>query len=399
MRQENSGMRPPGPQGFESLKTAWRFQRDPLGTLGSLIQDHGDIVAYRFGPFPVVLLNHPEAVHHVLGENHTNYTKRDIPFYKMLRAFLGDGLLTSDGPFWLRQRRLAQPAFQRKKIEAMSPIIVRCTEDMVERWRTLPPNARLDVAQEIMHLTLRIVGLLLFSQDLSQTQNAVGSALDELQKQMGERFSAFLPLPPILPTPRDKRFRQAREDLHSLALEIVRERRRETEPPRDLLTSLLEAQDPDSGEAMSDAQVCDELVTFLLAGHETTSNTLTWAFYLLSLHPDQRRRLEAELDAESPQGQSFCDRVILETLRLYPPAWVYGRQSSQADGFGDIEIGPRQIVIISPFTLHRHPDFGPIPRVSTRSASLKRSLVGRSYPSPPGHVNASATISLCWSPV
>ena len=243
----------------------------------------------------------------------------------------------------------------------MSPIIVRCTEDLVERWRTLPPGTHLDVAEEIMHLTLRIVGLLLFSQDLSQTQNAVGSALDELQKQMGERFSAFLPLPPILPTPRDKRFRQAREDLHSLALEIVRERRRETEPPRDLLTSLLEAQDPDSGEAISDAQICDELVTFLLAGHETTSNTLTWAFYLLSLHPDQRRRLESELDAAPTEGQSFCDRVILETLRLYPPAWVYGRQSSQADSFGDIEIGPRQIVIISPFTLHRHPDFWPNP--------------------------------------
>ncbi len=354
-------MRPPGPRGLKILKTAWQFQRDQFGTLGSLIQEYGDIVTYRFGPFPVVLLNHPDAVHHVLVDNHPNYTKRDIPFYKMLRAFLGDGLLTSDGAFWLRQRRLAQPAFQRKKIEAMSPIIVRCTEDMVARWRTLPSGTQLDIAEELMHLTLRIVGLLLFSQDLSQTQNAVGAALDELQKQMGERFSAFIPLPPILPTPRDKRFRQAREDLHSLALEIVRERRQNPEPPSDLLSSLIEARDPETGEAMSDAQICDELVTFLLAGHETTSNTLTWTFYLLSLHPEQRRRLEADLENEAPKGQSFCDRVILEALRLYPPAWVYGRQSTQADSFRGINIGAKQIVIISPYWVHRHPDFWPNP--------------------------------------
>ncbi len=220
-------MRPPGPSGLETLKTLWNFQRAPLETLAEVTAKYGDIVTYRFGPFPVVLLNHPEAVHRALIENHPNYGKKHSPFYKMLRSFLGDGLLTSDGAFWLRQRRLAQPAFQRKKVEAMAPTIVDCTEEMIAKWRRLPPGSRIDVCEEMMHLTLRIAGRLLFSQELSAKSDAVGAALDEIQVQMGERFSSLLPLPPVLPTPRDRRFRAARDRLSELALQIVLDRRRD----------------------------------------------------------------------------------------------------------------------------------------------------------------------------
>lgn len=358
-------MRPPGPKGLDILKTLWSFQRSPLETLAQVTAKHGDIVAYRFGPFPVVLLNHPEAVHRALIENHPNYGKKHSPFYKMLRSFLGDGLLTSDGAFWLRQRRLAQPAFGRKKVEAMAPTIVRCTEEMVARWRTLPPGSKIDVSEEMMHLTLRIAGLLLFSQELSSTSHAVGTALDEIQVQMGERFSSLLPLPPVLPTPRDQRFRAARDRLSELALQIVQERKGDPNPPSDLLTSLLEARDPETGEGMTDQQLCDELITFLLAGHETTANSLTWTFYLLSLHPETRRRVETELEASDPSdsktGRGLVDRVILETLRLYPPAWVFGRRSHDGDHFRGIDIPKNQIVTISPYILHRHPQFWPNP--------------------------------------
>lgn len=343
------------------LRTIWSFQRDPLDTLARVTAKYGDVVSYRFGPFPVVLLNHPEAVNRALIDNHPNYGKRHSPFYKMLRSFLGDGLLTSDGDFWLRQRRLAQPAFQRKKIEAMSPIIVRCTEEMVDGWLRLPPGHRLDVSQEMMHLTLRIVGLLLFSQDLSATRDSVGGALDELQVQMGERFSSLVPLPPILPTPRDKRFREARDNLSRLAMNIVVERRRDPNPPADLLTSLIEARDPETGESMNDQQICAELVTFMLAGHETTANTLGWVLYLLSLHPETRRRLEAELDNGPTPVRGLLDRIVLEALRLYPPAWVFGRRSYGGDQFRGFTIPANQIVTISPFILHRHPEFWPNP--------------------------------------
>lgn len=344
------------------LETIWTFKRDPLSTLARVTQRYGNIVSYRYGPFPVVLLNHPEAVHRVLVENHPNYGKRHSPFYKMLRYFLGDGLLTSDGDFWLRQRRLAQPAFQKKRVEAMSPVIVRCTQEMLDQWRLRPAEAPIDLAAEMMHLTLRIAGLLLFSQDLDQSRHSVARALDELQVQMRERFSALLPLPPILPTPRDRRFQQAKKDLDELALEIVRKRRSDPEPPQDLLNSLIEARDPETGESMSDEQLCAELVTFMLAGHETTANALTWTFYLLSLHPPTRRSLEEELtDAETPAPRSLVDRIILESLRLYPPAWVFGRRSYGPDKLGDFHIGSNQIVTISPYILHRNPEFWPNP--------------------------------------
>lgn len=355
-------MKPPGPKGLDMLRTAWSFQTDPLGTLASVTAEYGDVVSYRFGPFSVVLLNHPEAVNRALVDNHPNYGKRHSPFYKMLRYFLGNGLVTSDGDFWLRQRRLAQPAFQRKKIEALSPLIVRCTEEMLEGWRRLPPGHRLDAAQEMMHLTLRIAGLMLFSQDLSATRDAVGRSLDEIQVQMGERFSSLVPLPPILPTPRDRRFRQARDRLSRLALDIVVARRRDPHPPSDLLTSLIEARDAETGASMNDAQICDELVTFMLAGHETTANTLSWALYLLSLHPQTRRRLEEELDlAPSAAKGSLLDRVVLEALRLYPPAWVFGRRSHGPDQFRGFTIGANQIVTVSPYMLHRNPEFWPNP--------------------------------------
>ena len=361
-RPNHRTVKPTGPQGFEMLKMLLKFQRDPLTTLALLTQTYGDIVCYRHGPFPVVLLNHPEAVHHVLVENHPNYGKRHSPFYRMLSYFLGNGLVTSDGDFWLRQRRLAQPAFQRKRIEALSPIIVRCTEEMVSQWRCRPAGQPLDAAEEMMHLTLRVAGLLLFSQDLSQNRHAVGRALDEVQSQMHGRFSSLLPLPPILPTPRDKRFRQAKEKLFTLALSIVEERRRTASPPADLLTSLMEARDPETGESMNDAQICDELVTFMLAGHETTAFTLTWALSLLSLHPGIRRSLEAEVDVGNPVlPRSLCDRIVLEALRLYPAAWIFGRCSHGPDEFRGFRIGANQNVTVSPYILHRNKEFWPNP--------------------------------------
>ena len=362
-------MRIPGPRGFGLIKTILSFQRDQLQTLVDLTTRYGEIVAYRFGPFPVVLLNHPEAVTRVLQDNHTNYGKKSSPFYRMLRQFLGDGLLTSDGDVWRRQRRLAQPAFQRRRIEALAPMMVECTRSMVERWRGLAPGTRVDVSGEMMALTLQIVGRALFSQDLSHDTHSIAGALEELQVQMGERFQS-LPLPPVLPTPRDRRFRSARRMLDDLGLQIVQQRRSQRERPEDLLTALIEAVDPETGESMSDRQICDELITFLLAGHETTANTLSWALFLLSRHPDVRRRLESEVDRAANGGtvgledlsrMPLGERVIQETLRLYPPAWVYGRRSYGPDEFRGYAIGGGQIVTVAPYVLHRHPEFWPNP--------------------------------------
>lgn len=357
----------PGPRGLEVLSTIVRFQRDPLTTLSDLTNRYGDIVRYRYGPFSVVLLNHPEAVQRMLQDNHLNYGKKNSPFYKMLRHFLGDGLVTSDGDFWRRQRRLAQPAFSRKRLEALGPLMVQCTTDMLDEWRKLPAGAVLNVADEMMKLTLRIVGLALFSLDVSAETRAVAHCLEVLQGQMTQRFQSFLPLPPVLPTARDRLFRESRRQLDEIALKIVTERRAQSNRPQDLLTALLEARDPETGESMSDRQLCDELITFLLAGHETTANALAWTFYLLSLHPDQRRRLEAEVGsmrapaAEDLPQLPLSERVVQESMRLYPPVWVYGRISNAPDEFMGHKIGKNQIVTVAPYVLHRNPAIWPNP--------------------------------------
>ncbi len=357
----------PGPRGLEVLKTVFRFQRDPLATLADLTNRFGDIVRYRYGPFSVVLLNHPEAVQRMLQDNHPNYGKKNSPFYKMLRHFLGDGLVTSDGDFWRRQRRLAQPAFTRKRLEALAPLMVSCTQDMLEEWRRLPAGQVLDAADEMMKLTLRIVGLALFSLDVSAETRAVAHCLEVLQGQMTQRFQSLLPLPPVLPTARDRLFRESRRKLEEIAMRIVRDRRAQSNRPQDLLTALLEAKDPDTGESMSDQQLCDELLTFLLAGHETTANALAWTFYLLSLHPDQRRRLEGEIgELRAPAAahlldMPFSERVVLESMRLYPPVWVYGRMSYAPDEFMGYAVAKNQIVTVAPYVLHRNPAIWPNP--------------------------------------
>jgi cytochrome P450 len=355
--------RPPGPKGMGLLSTVLNFRRDPLATLTGLTATYGDIVAYRYGPFPVVLLNHPEAVTRVLQDNHPNYGKRRSPFYQMLKWLLGEGLVTSDGDYWKRQRRLAQPSFNRKRLEGWGPMMVQCAADMVSTWK---PGTRVDASSEMMALTLRIIGLAMFSKEIIHERDPVGHAWEELQLQMAQRFQSWLPLPPVLPIARDRRFRASRDRLDSLVLHLIAERRAERERANDLLTTLLEAVDTETGETMTDRQICDELVTFLLAGHETTANTLGWAVFLLSRHPDVRRRLEDEVDT-ALQGRPasvadlarmpFGERVILETMRLYPPAWVYGRRSHGPDEFRGYSIGADQIVTICPYVLHRHPEF------------------------------------------
>ncbi|MBT9587780.1 cytochrome P450 [bacterium] len=340
----------PGPRGWAAVSTILRLRRDPLATLIDLTHRYGDVVAYRYGPLSRVMVNHPEGVVRILQDNHLNYNKNS-PFYHMLKWFLGEGLITSDGELWRQQRRLIQPAFQRRKIEAMAPMMVASTEALIEGWRG---RERVDVVEEMVHLTLRIIGMAIFSQDLSHKSHAVGQVMEQLQRQMQRRFQSFFPLPPVFPTARDRHFRAIKVNVRLLIDHLVGERRRQSNPPEDLLQALLEARDPDTAQPMSDLQLCDELVTLLMAGHETVANTLVWSLFLLSRHPDVRRRLEAE-------EEGIADRVVLEALRLYPPVGVYGRRSLGPDVLCGYPIGAGQIVSIAPYVLHRHPEFWPNP--------------------------------------
>jgi cytochrome P450 len=332
------------------VSTILRLRRDPLATLIDLTRRYGDVVAYRYGPISRVLVNHPGAVSRILQDNASNYSKNS-PFYHMLKWFLGEGLITSDGELWRVQRRMIQPAFQRRKIEAMGPMMVASTQAMIEGWKG---RRQVDVVSEMVQLTLRIIGMALFSQDLSDKGHAVGQVMEELHRQMQRRFQSFFPLPPVFPSARDRHFRQLKQRVRGLIAQQVEQRRQLSHPPEDILQALLAARDPDSGQPMSERQLGDELVTLLMAGHETVANTLAWALFLLSRHPDVRRRLEA-------QEEGLAERVVLESLRLFPPVGVYGRRSLGPDVLCGYPIAAGQIVSIAPYVLHRHPDYWPNP--------------------------------------
>ncbi|GAB4207713.1 MAG: cytochrome P450 [Roseiflexaceae bacterium] len=359
----------PGPRGNLLLGALPELGSDPLAFLERITRTYGDIVRYRLLHMQVHLLNHPDHIRHVLQEHQRNYTK-ELFDYDMLRWITGNGLVTSEGSFWLRQRRLAQPAFHRQRIAALGEQISAAAADLLERWDDLPEGQSVDVQDAMMRVTLRVVGEALFGTDVSQQADQVSAAFSTLTRNLMRRFQELGVLPPILPTKRDREFRAARAQLDRVVFQIIEQRRRSGEDRGDLLSLLMQARDQETGEQMDDRQLRDEVATLLLAGHETTATTLTWAFHLLGTNPAVEARLHAELDTvlggrlpgmdDLPQ-LPYTRMVIDETMRLYPPVPTMSRKAVAEDMIGGYRIPANSAVIISPYTMQRHPAFWPEP--------------------------------------
>jgi cytochrome P450 len=353
--------RAPGPRNPLSGLRFLRLETS-LSYLCETFKRYGDVVRYRLGPFPVFLIAHPDGIRHVLQDRHANYLKSQD--YVLLKQLLGDGLVTSEGALWLRQRRLIQPIFHRQRVAEFGSIMSEATLEMLESWEDLATEGRaFDVATEMARLALRIVGRVLLSVDLSNEADAVGHAL----KAANERFGHFDlgMLMPWLPTQRNRIAHEAARTLRRLVDEIIAERRRENRDHGDLLSMLLAARD-ENGEAMDDRQVRDEVLTLILAGHETTAMALSWTWYLLSQHPHIEHRLEGELrevlGERSPtvadlKNLSYTGMVIDESMRLYPPVWAIGRSPIEDDEIGGYRIPKRSMIVLSQYVTHRHPDF------------------------------------------
>ena len=346
----------------------WGFGRDdPLAFLTEAGRRHGDVVGFRIGPIRAVLVRHPEAIKHVLVDNNHNYDKRTRG-YEVLRQFLGNGLLTSEGDFWRRQRRIAQPAFHRKRIEGFAEVMLADTQDMLGRWEHIAGlGETVDVAHEMMSLTLRIVGKTLLSTDVQSRADQVGKLVTILNEWADRALDSLLPVG--FPTPGTLRAREASRKLDRLIGEIIA-RRRAGEHREDLLGMLMEAKDVETGESMTDKQLRDEVTTMFLAGHETTANTLAWTFYLLSMHPEVERRVRAELDAtlggspprlEDLPRLPYLMQVLKESMRLYPPAWMIDRHAIADDEILGYHLRKDTLVLVSPYLAHRHPGFWPNP--------------------------------------
>ena len=338
---------------------------NPLDFFTSLARTYGDISTYRMAGEQLFLVNEPRLIRDILVTHHRNFTKsRGLERTKRL---LGQGLLTSEGAMHLRQRRLMQPAFHRDRIAGYGELMVGYADRMRRSWRA---GATLDISREMNRLTLSIVGKTLFDVDVESQAAAVGEALTAVMESFWMMLLPFADALERLPVPKLRRARLARARLDAIIYRMIADRRASGRDHGDLLSMLLSAQDEDAGGGMTDQQVRDEAMTIFLAGHETTANALMWTWFLLSGAPEVEAKLHAEIDrvlqgrlpAMADLGSlHYVERVVTESMRLYPPAWIVGRRAIDAYQLGEYLVPPRSILIMSPYLMQRDARFYPDP--------------------------------------
>jgi cytochrome P450 len=353
-----------GPKGALVSGNMREYGADPVSAMLRWRDEHGDLVPIRFGPFRARMAYGPAEIEEVLVDRSADYRKSFGT--RMLIPLLGNGLLTAEGDEWLRHRRLASPAFHRERVAGYGRTMAGYADDSVETWRD---GDAIDLQDAMTTLTLRIVARTLFDADVSPRIEEVARVGAEVQDFYYGRFASlrFL-IPTWLPTPGNRGLARAIRYLDEVVYDIIRERR-PGEDRGDLLSLLLLARD-EHGVGMSERQVRDEAMTLLMAGHETTALALTWAFMLLDRNPEARERLEAELHStlgdrpptpEDVQALPYTQAVVNETLRLYPPAYITGREAVRDTRIGDVPIPKGHIILISMYATHRDPRFFPEP--------------------------------------
>ena len=367
----NDILYPPGPRSRIPGQLLRRFRRDPISLLTEMAQVYGDISQVKIGPSRLYLLNNPDYIKDVLVTDHRNFRKSLV--LQRTRILLGDGLLTSEGDLHLRQRRMIQPIFHRQRIANYADVMVAYANRTSKRWQALAGEDQaltLDISAEMMHLTLTIVAKTLFDEDVEEQTTEIGEAISIVMSLFSRLSSPIASLLSRLPLPSNRRFEQAKAQLDTTIQTMIAERRL-TGDRGDLLSLLLQAQDSDGdGSGMSDQQVKDEALTLFLAGHETTSNALTWTWYLLSQNPSAEARLHAELDrvlaGRLPSASDF-DRleytrmVFSEAMRMYPPAWVLGRQVIDHYPVDGYIIPSGSTVLMSQWVMHHDARYYPEP--------------------------------------
>jgi cytochrome P450 len=361
---------PGGPRGGRVLGSLRAFREDPLRFLVATAREHRPVARFHLGRVDVRLFSQPSAIKRILQDNNENYG-RQTRSHAALRATLGNGLITSDGEFWRRQRRISQPAFHKQRIAGFATAMTSAAEELAERWRGLAAGGEsLDIFPELLRVTLQILGRSLFSLELGGASAAVGEGLDVVLHHTIETLHSILPVPEVVPTPANRRFKAALRTLDTVVLELIERRRRSGGSQNDLLSMLVESRDAETGEGMTDRQLRDEVMTLMLAGHETTSVALSWAFSFLSRHPAVRRTLEDELKAVlggRPAGLEdlpklrYTRMVLEETMRLFPPAWVVTRSAIADDEVDGFLVPAGALVIVSPYVTHRDPALWPNP--------------------------------------
>jgi cytochrome P450 len=335
----------------------------PLEYVLEVTRTYGDVVQLRLGPSRLIIVNHPDHVKRVLQEKHSHYGRP--AFVALIRKVVGNGLLFAEGESWLRQRRLMQPSFHRDQITGYAKLMADAAESRIQSWRARPqPNQPIDLAREATELVYSIVGPTLFADSSTADANALGQAIAVTLRWLNRRTQNPLAPPLFIPTQENRTFRAALQLFSDTVQRLIGARRADPTSHRDLLSVLIAARDADSGEGMSDKQLQDEVLTFLIAGLETTSVALTWTITLLAQHPDALQRVRAEQQAvcgkRPPRpdqlGQMPYTRMVIdEALRLYPPAFGLTRRVVQEDTIAGYTVPKGAQLLVSSYALHRNP--------------------------------------------
>lgn len=350
----------PGPRTLQFFLDLPQFRKDPLGGFFHSALTYGDVVRYR-GVWVSHQLSHPDHIQQVLQGNVANYKKGRG--YKILRLSLGEGLLTSEGALWQRQRKMTQPSFQGPQVASFVATMAENAVAMLGRWESnAARQAVFDVVPEFMRLTLNIAAQVLFTTNLEADAESIRRTLDIGRDYSVERAWSIFPPPLSVPTRRNREYRGALANIHGIIDRIIAGRRRTPARISDLLTMLMEARD-ESGAAMSDKQLRDEVITLLTAGHETTTLALAWTCFLIATRPDVVERMTAEaafLNGRSPAYEDlmklrYSRMVVEESMRLYPPVWTLARTAVNEDEIGGYRIPAGSEILIFPYITQRHP--------------------------------------------
>ncbi len=359
-----SAKEPTGPTGWPLLGSMIEARRDPLAFTLRLAREHDDVAGFHLGPYKGYLVSHPEGVRHVLQANHRNYDKHNYD-YEMLRPFLGDGLLTSDGEQWLKERRLIQPAFHREQLAKFVGSMHESIRRMLDRWHALVrENSPVDVDREMNSLALEIVSKGLLGAELGGRGARILEAFRVLNTEVALRFQSLLPLPLWLPLPGNLAARRAKAQIDGALTEFITERQGGSHE-ETLLDVLMQAHGG-AANGVIPARVLDELVTLTLAGHETTAALLSWTWYLLAKNPEIAEQVRQEawqvLSGRAPEWPDLdklvvTESVLKETLRLYPPVWIISRRAKEDDVIRGHNIRGESVVALSPYATHRDPNY------------------------------------------
>ncbi|HMT29860.1 MAG TPA: cytochrome P450 [Bacteroidia bacterium] len=361
-------MRPPGPFGHPVLGNLFHLRTRVLDFFSELREKYGDIVTVRFSVRNVSYVQHPDFIHHILQENNRNYTKSLR--YEQLKYLLGNGLLTSEGEFWLRQRRMIQPAFHKQKLQLLTDEMASCTQQMLNKWEVEFKSKPFNLASEMMALTLQIVGRTLLNADVLSEAKNVGDNLEFLLRAVNIRTRTPVLLPLWIPIPHHQKIKHAVSSINKVLDKIFDDRRNNPSDRYDLLSMLMEAKYEDTGGQMDNKQLRDEVMTIFVAGHETTANALSWTLYLLCKNPEAKQKCVEEinhvLQGRTPQFDDlvhfkYLSMCIEESMRIYPPAWIIGRKTIKPDKIGNYKIPAGHNILISPYALHRDKRYWPEP--------------------------------------